>query len=31
MFEPKDNQKAADVMARYNEIILPSYKQISQQ
>jgi sugar phosphate isomerase/epimerase len=29
MFEPKDNQKAADVVARYNDIILKSYNEIS--
>jgi sugar phosphate isomerase/epimerase len=29
MFEPKDNQKATDVVARYNEIILKSYNEIS--
>jgi sugar phosphate isomerase/epimerase len=31
MFEPKDNQKATDVVARYNEIILKSYNEISGQ
>ena len=25
MFEPKDNQKAEEVMRRFNEVILPSY------
>ena len=29
MFEPKDNQKATDVVARYNEIILKSYNEVS--
>ncbi|MEE0916077.1 MAG: hypothetical protein U0L45_06170, partial [Alistipes sp.] len=29
MFEPKDDQKAAEVMRRYNEIILSSYKNLS--
>ncbi len=29
MFEPKDDQKAAEVMRRYNEIILSSYQNLS--
>ena len=28
MFEPKDNQSASDIMATYNDIILPSYSQL---
>ena len=28
MFEPKDNQKATDVVARYNDIILKSYEEL---
>ncbi len=28
MFEPKDNQKATDVVARFNDIILKSYEEL---
>ena len=28
MFEPKDDQKATDVVARFNDIILKSYEEI---
>ncbi|MBR5885763.1 MAG: sugar phosphate isomerase/epimerase [Alistipes sp.] len=28
MFEPKDNQKAEEVMRRFNEVILPSYENL---
>lgn len=29
MFEPKDNQSASDIMATYNDIILPSYSELT--
>jgi hypothetical protein len=28
MFEPKDNQKAEEVMRRFNEVILASYESL---